>query len=115
MAAGLKNIRSRQKLPPEKTPRGNNSNTDSMTLMNKGLNGIFATLKRWWMGFASGLAWVNTRVLLTIVYSTIFAIGAAVLRLLGKDPLARKFHNGPSYWIERARTDDSLDRSKHQF
>ena len=76
---------------------------------------VFAALKRWWMLFASALGWVNTRVLLTIVYCTIFAVGAAILRLLGKDPLARNFHHGPSYWLDREKADDSLERAKHQF
>ena len=67
------------------------------------------------MAFASALGWVNTRVILTVVYFTLFAIGGVVLRLLGKDLLSRKYHTGPTYWIKKEQTDDSLERSKHQF
>jgi hypothetical protein len=83
--------------------------------MNTAIQKAFVTLKRWWMAFASALGWVNTRVILTVVYLTLFALGAVVLRLLGKDLLSRKYHAGPTYWIKKDKTDDSLERAKHQF
>ncbi|HEY6190851.1 MAG TPA: SxtJ family membrane protein [Bacteroidota bacterium] len=82
---------------------------------NSPIRNVFATLKRWWMAFAAALGWVNTRVILTVVYFTLFAVGALVLRLLGKDLLSRKYHTGSTYWIKKERTDDSLERAKHQF
>ncbi len=72
-------------------------------------------LKRWWMAFAAALGWVNTRVLLTVVYFTLFALGAIILRLIGKDPLRRKPREVASYWIDKGKADDTLDRATHQF
>ncbi|HYQ86642.1 MAG TPA: SxtJ family membrane protein [Bacteroidota bacterium] len=76
---------------------------------------IYRTLKRWWMAFASALGWVNTRILLSIVYFTLFAIGAVTLRILRKDLLDRKGRRGASYWTRREQIGDSLERSRHQF
>ncbi|TLY29055.1 MAG: hypothetical protein E6K56_08960 [Ignavibacteria bacterium] len=76
---------------------------------------IFRALKRWWMAFASALGWVNTRILLSIVYFTLFALGAVVLRILRKDLLNRKANEGVSYWARRDQIGDSLERSRHQF
>ncbi len=79
------------------------------------LGQFFAALKRYWMAFASALGWVNTRVLLTVVYFTIFAVGALILRLIGKDPLRRRPRASTSYWIEKGKADDTLSRATHQF
>jgi hypothetical protein len=76
---------------------------------------IGRSLKRWWMAFASALGWVNTRVLLTVVYFTLFALGAIILRLIGKDLLRRKLRESSSYWIDKGKADDTLERATHQF
>ena len=72
-------------------------------------------MKRWWMAFASALGWLNTRVILTLVYFTIFAIGAVVLKVIRKDLLARRFHTGTTYWVDKEAVPHSLEQSKHQF
>ena len=76
---------------------------------------LYRALNLWWMAFASALGWVNTRILLSIVYFTLFAIGAITLRILRKDLLDRKAHGGFSYWTHREQIGDSIERSKHQF
>jgi hypothetical protein len=43
-----------------------------------------------WMKIGHVLGWINTRIILGIVFFTIFAPVALLLRLLGKDPMHRR-------------------------
>jgi len=50
------------------------------------------------------MGWVNTRILLIIVYYLVFTPIALVFKLIGKDPLARRFdREAPTYWKQRDR------------
>ena len=44
-----------------------------------------------WMLFGEVMGWINTRLMLGLVFYLIFVPFALVLKLLGKDSLARKF------------------------
>jgi hypothetical protein len=44
-------------------------------------------LYRGWMKFADALAWINTRILLTVIYYLVVTPTGAVMRLFGKSPL----------------------------
>jgi len=48
-------------------------------------------LYRIWMRIGSALAWVNTRVILSIGFYGVFTPMAVVMRVFGKDPLRRGF------------------------
>lgn len=53
-----------------------------------------------WMKVGHVLGWINTRLLLGIVFYLVIAPTGIVLKLLGKDPLKRKYDkNGMSYRI----------------
>ena len=53
-----------------------------------------------WMKIGHVLGWINTRLLLGIVFYLVIAPIGLVLRLMGKDPLNRKYDkSGPSYRI----------------
>ena len=53
-----------------------------------------------WMKVGHVLGWINTRLLLGIVFYLVIAPTGIVLKLLGKDPLKRKYDkNGLSYRI----------------
>jgi hypothetical protein len=45
---------------------------------------------RYWSLLGRVLGWFNTRVILTVVFFVIFAPAGLILRLLGKDPIARR-------------------------
>ena len=61
-----------------------------------------------WMKLAFILGWINTRVLLLLIFYLIFTPIGLVVRLLGKDLLDKKFQiNKPSYWIKK----EALPRS----
>lgn len=79
------------------------------------MKNILNTLKRWWMAFARALGWLNTRVLLSIVYAILIGIPALVLKLLRKDLLDGKIGDRSSYWIPKEHVTHSLDQAKHQF
>jgi hypothetical protein len=48
-------------------------------------------LHRAWMFLGNILGWINTRIILGIVFLLIFTPTALVFRLLGKDPMQRSF------------------------
>lgn len=65
-----------------------------------------------WMRIARALAWINTRLLLTAVFYAIFTPVGVVRRLLGYDPMQRRFERETaSYRVTReARHDTHMER-----
>ena len=65
-----------------------------------------------WMKIGHVLGWINTRLLLGIVFYLVIAPIGIVLRLMGKDPLNRKYdRNGLSYRIKSKQPGvDKLER-----
>ncbi len=62
---------------------------------------ILQPVYHWWMKLAHILGWINTRILLSIVFFVIFLPVGIILRLLGKDPMARKLDQDlNSYRVE---------------
>lgn len=45
---------------------------------------------RGWMAIGHGLGWINTRIILGIMFYIIFLPVGLFLKILGKDPMARK-------------------------
>jgi len=59
------------------------------------------------------LGWFNTRLILGILFYLIFTPIAIVFRIIGRDPLERKFDkNAPSYWKIRKATE--FDKSNYE-
>lgn len=83
--------------------------------MKQGLQKLGSTLYRWWMQFARALAFVNTRIILTLVYVLLLAPVALLLRLMGKDYLDRRLGGEESYWKAKESVDPTLEQSKRQF
>jgi hypothetical protein len=55
-----------------------------------------------WMYLARVLGWVNTRLLLGLVFYTLFTVIGLAMRLLGRDPLDRRREPGrDSYFVRR--------------
>ena len=50
-----------------------------------------APVYRVWMWIGHWLGWINTRILLTVVFYTVFVPMGFFMRLRGKDPMRRKF------------------------
>jgi hypothetical protein len=69
-----------------------------------------------WMTFAFALGWVNTRIILGIVFYLIFTPAGLVMRLLGKDPLGLRFdRHASTYWVRRKPQDPSKKRYEKLF
>ncbi|OQX05789.1 MAG: hypothetical protein BWK76_27015 [Desulfobulbaceae bacterium A2] len=53
---------------------------------------ILAPVYRIWMSIGDVLGWINTRIILGILFFGIFLPVGMILRLLGKDPMRRDFN-----------------------
>jgi hypothetical protein len=59
---------------------------------------------RVWMRLAAALGWLNTRILLGLVFYVIMVPFGLIMRLAGKDPLAQRFdRNAVSYRVAAKR------------
>ena len=59
-----------------------------------------------WMKIGAVLGWVNTRIILGVVYFVVFVPVGLLMRLLGKDPMSRNLkENLTSYRVETQTTD----------
>lgn len=54
-----------------------------------------------WLKLALGLGWVNSRILLSIIYFVFLMPIAWIARLFTKDPLMLKAKNAPSLYVTR--------------
>jgi len=65
-----------------------------------------------WMYAAAPIGWILSHLLLAIIYYLVFTPVAIVMRLIGRDPLRRRFDaNAESYWIRRS--DDEIPSSRY--
>jgi len=63
---------------------------------------LLAPLHRGWMFVGQILGWINTRIILAIGFYGILMPVGVVMRLMGKDPMCRKYSEGvPSYRVAR--------------
>jgi hypothetical protein len=58
---------------------------------------------RGWMRFALTLGYVNSRILLSLMFYLIITPFGVVSRLVGRNPLRRRGPKQQSYWIPRSR------------
>ena len=68
-----------------------------------------------WMRLASALGYVNSRVLLTLMYYLVLTPYGFVMRFAGRDPLRRRGKSGESYWIERKTTRQTREQFERLF
>jgi hypothetical protein len=70
---------------------------------------------RVWMGVAFPIGWAVSHLLLVVMYYVVFTGVGLVFRLIGRDPLHRRFdRSAASYWIRRPPTPD-VDRYFKRF
>ena len=63
---------------------------------------ILKPLYIFWMRFAFILSWMNTRLILIVIYYLIFTLIGLLIRLFKKDLLERKINrNNSSYWKKK--------------
>jgi hypothetical protein len=64
-----------------------------------------------WMRLAHALGWVNSRILLALIFYLVMTPVGLVQRLAGRDALCRRGPGSASYWIPRS----APKQSKEQF
>ena len=70
--------------------------------MYKIMKNFFKKIYDYWMLFAKALGWVNTRILLSLMYFVIFTPFRIISIIIGKDFLDRKIEKDrESYWQKR--------------
>jgi hypothetical protein len=68
-----------------------------------------------WMRLAVALGYVNSRVLLTLMYYLVFTPYGVVSRLVRRDPLSRRGKAKESYWVERKTTRQAREQFERLF
>jgi hypothetical protein len=76
---------------------------------------FFSMVWRGWKAFAHILGIVNTRILLTLTYFIIIAVGSIGAFIARQDLLDRRMRPEKSYWREREHSDVSLEGCRRQF
>ena len=70
---------------------------------------------RGWMKLAGWLGYVNSRLLLSIMYYGVLTPVGFLMRLAGRDPLRRRHKGHESYWIPRPRTRQDREQFERLF
>jgi hypothetical protein len=70
---------------------------------------------RGWMRFAHALGWINSRIILSLVYFLVFVPYKIFSRLAGRDPLALRQPRGGSYWTKREKTRQAREGFERLF
>lgn len=89
----------------------------AVTLAGLGLvaPGSLHPFHRVWMKVADTLGWVNTRLLLGLVYYLVMTPIGLLMRLVGKDPLDRRLKDRPTYWVEKTPHPDPRGAMEWRF
>lgn len=76
---------------------------------------LLAPVERLWMRFAEGLGWVNTRIILGVLfYGVVTPVGWVLRRF--RDPLDRRLDDGRgSAWVRRPPAPPDPAAYRHQF
>jgi hypothetical protein len=77
--------------------------------------GLAKLFHRGWMRLAFALGYVNSRILLTLIYFLIFVPYGVLSRLFGRDPLDIRAKRRVSYWHRRAVTRQSKEQFERLF
>lgn len=70
---------------------------------------------RAWMRFAFALGYVNSRIILTVIYFVAFVPYGVISRLAGRDPLQLRQKAKKSYWTPRTATRQSKEQFERLF
>ncbi len=68
-----------------------------------------------WMRFAGLLGYVNSRILLSLMFYLVITPYGLVMRLFGRDTMNRRGAGKQSYWIQRAKTRQARPRYERLF
>jgi hypothetical protein len=70
---------------------------------------------QFWMAVAGALGYVNSRILLSLMFFLVITPYAVLMRLAGRDRLRRRAAGGDSYWIRRTVTRQNKPQFERLF
>lgn len=70
---------------------------------------------RVWMGIAGVLGYINSRILLTILYYGLLTPYGMISRVFGRDPLDRRGRSRDTYWVKRENTRQTQQQFERLF
>ena len=76
---------------------------------------FFSLLWRGWKKFAHVLGIVNTRILLTVSYFVVFAVGFVITTLMRRDLLDRRVARAPTFYHPHAPVEPTVEACRRQF
>ena len=68
-----------------------------------------------WMRFATTLGWVNSRILLSLMFYGVFTPFNLIGRVFKRDPLKRRVAQKDSYWTARKQTRQAKEQFERIF
>ena len=77
--------------------------------------GLAKLFHRVWMRFAFALGYVNSRILLTVIYVVFFIPYGILSRMFGRDPLDLRGERRESYWHRRSVTRQTKEQFERLF
>jgi len=77
---------------------------------------ILRPIYKYWMKVALFLGWLNSRIILFLVFYLLFMPISLIQRVIGRDPMQRKFDpSAKSYWIDRSQEKYNSKHFERQF
>ena len=68
-----------------------------------------------WMRLAHALGYVNSRIILSVIYFLVITPYGLVLRVLRRDTMNRRGPSRKSYWIPKSKTRQSREQFERLF
>ena len=77
---------------------------------------VLAPIYAAWMKFAFVLGWVNSRILLSVIFALLFTPTSLIMRIIRRDGLDRRFdRKASSYWVDRDLIKSIQEHCERQF
>jgi hypothetical protein len=70
---------------------------------------------RRWMQLAEILGWINSRIILGLMYYGVFTPLGSIRRIMGRDPMRRRGPAADSYWVPRSRPRQEREQFERLF
>lgn len=86
-----------------------------LTLIGLFVPGAARAFHRFWMGIAAVLGYVNSRIILSLLYYGMFTPVGFLRRLFGHDPMKRRGSAQSSYWVTREYTRQTQNQFERLF
>lgn len=77
---------------------------------------VLGPVYRLWMGLAQVLAWINTRIILSLLYYVMLTPVSLIMKMIGRDALKRRVDRSrSSYWHPKGEMKPAKERYEHLY